>query len=77
MGEQSVTRAKVHDPAAPEMPPHTPRHLPRLVQLLPGETSGATHRARDAMKQGVVRKAIQIVGGQPGFGRDGEHLVII
>ena len=50
MREHPVTAGDVHDPSAPEQPPHAAAHLPRFVQLFPRQAPGMTHGPRDAIE---------------------------
>ena len=68
--EQAVSGAQIDDASAAEEPPHPPRHFPCLKQFLARQTSGVADRARDAMKQRVVWKTIEVpIGETPAGGR--------
>ena len=73
LGEQAVSGTQVDDASAAKEPPHPPRHLPRLIQLFARQTSGVAYGARHAMKERVVREAIEVPIGQASAGRWREH----
>ena len=69
--------ARVHDAAAAETSADAPRHFPCLEQFLARQAFGAADDARDAMKQRVVRKPAEVVGGEPGLRGRIEHVTSI
>ena len=65
MREQPMATGDVHDTTSAEETPDTPRGLPALEELLARETSCVAHSTRQPMEKRVVRKAAEIVVGQP------------
>jgi hypothetical protein len=60
--------AHVDDASAAKKPPHSPRHLPGFEQLFAGQTSRPADGAPNAMKERVVRKAIDVPKRQASAG---------
>lgn len=65
MREQPMATGDVHDTTPAEETPDTPRGLPGLEELFARETSCVAHSTRQPMEKRVVRKAAEIVVGQP------------
>jgi hypothetical protein len=59
-----VPAGHIHNASAAEGSSHAARHLPRFVQLLAGQTAGATDRTRDPVEQRAARESIEVVPGQ-------------
>jgi hypothetical protein len=59
-----MAASDVHDPAAPEEPPHAASHLPRFEQLLARQAPRTAHGATQPIEQRGPRKPPEIVRGQ-------------
>ena len=64
LGEQAVAGAQIDDAPASKEPPHFPRNLPGFKKLFARQAARMTDGARNAMKQRLVRKAIEVATGQ-------------
>ena len=64
MRKQTVPTAGIDHAAAAKETSDPPRGFPRLEQLFARQAGGATHRATEPVKQGVVWKAAKVVIGQ-------------
>jgi hypothetical protein len=60
VGEQAMSATQVDDPAAPEEPPHPPRHLPRFIEFLARQAACVTDGSRQAVEERRAGKSIEV-----------------
>ena len=62
--EQAMPACQIDQATAPEVPAHTPRNLPRLVQFLARQALGVADGARQPIEQRVSGEPTEVEGGQ-------------
>jgi phosphatidylserine/phosphatidylglycerophosphate/cardiolipin synthase-like enzyme len=73
-----MTGSEIDDPSAAKQSPHPSRDLPRLVQLLAGETSRVTQGAAESIEKRIGGKPREVVSGQARpRGREESHASIL
>ena len=63
--QQAMAAGKIHHTASTTQPPHSPRDLPRFVELFARKTSRVTHHACEPVEQCVGGKAAEVAVRQP------------
>ena len=64
MRDQSVSACEVDDAATSKPAPGTPRDLPGLVELLPGNALDRAEHAPHAIEQRLAREATEVARGE-------------
>ncbi len=63
-----MAAAEIDDAAPAKEPPHAPRHLPRLVQLLARQAACMADSAGQPIEERAPGKATEVLVGQPPAG---------
>ena len=76
MRQQAVAAGDVDDAPAAAVPPHSPRHLPRFVQLFSWQAAGTADRARQSIEERVTGETPEVVFSEPiaGTVREGHEV---